>query len=223
MNSLRVVARVTVLFSFALGLIACGRTMGYPVAPPPSCTQSIPSESASSIGDAADPLAALEARPMAPPAAATRSCASSEGGMKGAVMPNYGAGVGPVYMSGQDTWYAGGQAVVLMVDARYTGPLLVRPYRVSGGGTTVALVDMTGTALANATEKMQQHGVSLVTADHPSTGGLFFPATTPSSDSRGWIGELSTDGPGWFGFQVDGDTFTEFIVFQVNPGNAPPG
>jgi hypothetical protein len=224
MIAVRGLPRLLVLLSLAAGLIGCGRVVGYPAALPPSCTESIPSQSAPPLQAGPDALAGLEQRPMRPPApVATRNCASSSGSLAGAVAPDYGAGVGPAYMSGQDAWYAGGQAVVLMVDARYSGPLLVRPYRISGGGTTVTLVDMSGLSLANAIEKEEQHGVSLATAARTSTGGLYLAAVTPTSFWRAWIGQLSTDGPGWFGFQVDGDHFTEFIVFQVNPGNAPPG
>ena len=224
MIAVRVLPRLLVLPSLAAGLIGCGQVVGYPGALPPSCTESIPSQSAPPLQAGADALAGLEQRPMRPPApAATRNCASASGSLAGAVAPDYGAGVGPAYMSGQYTWYAAGQAVVLMVDARYSGPLLVRPYHISGGGTTVALIDMGGLSLANATEKEKQHGVSVVTGANTSTGGLYLAAVTPTSFWRAWIGELSTDGPGWFGFQVDGDLFTEFIVFQVNAGNAPPG
>jgi hypothetical protein len=224
MIAMRALPRLLVVLSLAAGMIGCGRVVGYPGALPPSCTESIPSQSATPLPAGADALAGLEQRPLRPPAPeGTRNCASSSGSLAGAIAPDYGAGVGPAYMSGQDTWYAGGQAVVLMVDARYSGPLLVRPYHISGGGTTVTFVDMSGLSLANATEKEEQHGVSLVTADHASTGGLYLAAVTPTSFWRAWIGQLSTDGPGWFGFQVDGDRFTEFIVFQVNAGNAPPG
>jgi hypothetical protein len=223
MIAVRSLPRLLVLLSLAAGLIGCGQVVGYPAALPPSCTESIPSQSAPPLEAGPDVLAGLEQRPIRPPAPAARNCASSSGSLSGAVAPDYGAGVGPAYMSGQDTWYAGGQAVVLMVDARYSGPLLVRPYHISGGGTTVSFVDMGGLSLANATAKEAQHGVSLVTAAHTSTGGLYLAAVTPTSFWRAWIGELSTDGPGWFGFQVDGDKFTEFIVFQVNAGNAPPG
>jgi len=52
---------------------------------------------------------------------------------------------------------------------------------------------------------------------------LYFGAVAPSSFWRGWLGRLATDSPACFGFQVDGDVFTEFIVFEVNPGNPPPG
>lgn len=224
MIGVRCLPRWLLLLSFAAVLIGCGRVVGYPGALPPNCTESIPSQSAAPLQAGADALARLEQRPIRPPApAANGNCASSPGSLAGAVTPNYGAGVGPAYMSGQDTWYAGGQAVVLMVDAGYSGPLLVRPYHHSGGGTTVTFVDMQGLSLANATEKERQHGVSLVTAAHTSTGGLYLAAVTPTSFWRAWSGQLSTDGPGWFGFQIDGDHFTEFIVFQVNAGSAPPG
>jgi hypothetical protein len=224
MIAVRCLPRLLVLLSLAAGLIGCAQAIGYPAALPPSCTQSIPSQSAPPVKGGADALAGLERRPVRPPTpVATRNCASSSRGLAGAVAPDYGAGIGPAYMSGQDTWYAGGQAVVLMVDARYSGPLLVRPYHISGDGTTVTFVDMTGLSLGNATAKEEQHGVTLVTAAHTSTGGLYLAAATPTSFWRAWIGTLWTDGPGWFGFQVDGDQFTEFIVFQVNAGSPPPG
>src|SRR5258708_38316159 len=99
-------------------------------------------------------------------------------------------------MWGQDRWRAGGEAVVLMIDARYSGPLLVRGYHLSGAGTTVTFVDMQGLSLANATEREKQHGVSLVAAAHTSTGGLCLAPRTPTSLWRAWIGQLSSDGPG---------------------------
>jgi hypothetical protein len=224
MIAVRGLPRLLVLLSLAAGLIGCGQVVGYQGALPPSCTESIPSQSAPPLQAGADSLGGLEQRPIRPPApAATRNCASSSRSLAGAVAPDYGAGVGPAYMSGQDTWYAGGQAVVLMVDARYSGPLLVRPYHISGGGTTVTFVDMSGLSLANAAEKEKQHGVSLVAAAPTSQGGLYLSAVTPTSFWRAWMGQFWTDGPGWFGFQVDGDQFSEFITFQVNAGNAPPG
>lgn len=216
--------RLLVLLSLAAGLIGCGEVVHYSGALPPSCTESIPTESAPTLQSGADALAGLERRPMRAPApAAAGNCASSSKSLSGAVVPNYGAGVGPVYMSGQDTWYAGGQVAVLMVDAGYPGPLLVRPFHLAGNGTSVTFVDLQGVSLANATEKERQHGVFLTTATHTPAGGLYLAAVTPASYWRAWIGQLSTDGPGWFGLQVDGDQFTEFIVFYVNAGDAAPG
>jgi hypothetical protein len=50
----------------------------------------------------------------------------------GSLAPNYGAGVGPAYLSGQDGWYSGGQVAILMVDSRYSGPLLVLAFELGG-------------------------------------------------------------------------------------------
>jgi len=140
------------------------------------------------------------------------------------VAPNYGAGVGPVYLSGQDSWYAFGQAAILMVDARYSGPLLVRTFQLGGDGkSAVALADFPPTDNANVADKERQHGVNLIPAAHPAGGGLYLGPVAPSSFWRAWIGDLATDGPGCFGLQVDGDVFTEFIVLEVKAGNPPPG
>jgi hypothetical protein len=72
-------------------------------------------------------------------------------------------------------------------------------------------------------DKERQHGVAVVPALRTTTGGLELQAVVPSSFWRAWIGDLSTDGPGCFGLQVDGDVFTEFIVFSVHAGKPPPG
>jgi len=52
---------------------------------------------------------------------------------------------------------------------------------------------------------------------------LYLAAVAPTSFWREWNGVLSTDSPGCFGLQVDGDVFTEFILFVVNPGTSPGG
>ncbi|HEV2217104.1 MAG TPA: hypothetical protein VGV88_05965 [Candidatus Dormibacteraeota bacterium] len=163
---------------------------------------------------------------MRPPTlAANETCSASSQADLGAVAPNYGAGEGPAYLSGQDSWYAHGQVAVLMVDARYSGPLLIRTFQLGGDAkSTVALSrDIGPSATANVTDKERQHGVAVVPALLTAEGGLYLPAVAPSSFWRAWIGTLETDGPGCFGLQLDGDVFTEFIVFVVNPGSPPPG
>jgi hypothetical protein len=69
----------------------------------------------------------------------------------GSVAPNYGAGVGPAYLSGQDSWYSGVQGVtILMVDSQYSGPLLVRAFQLGGNGkSTVTLADLPSTDFIN--------------------------------------------------------------------------
>jgi hypothetical protein len=127
-------------------------------------------------------------------------------------------------MSGQDSWYSGGQTALLMVGSQYSGPLMVRSFQLGGDGkSTVTLTDLPSPANANATDKERQHGVAVVPAVHTTGGGLYLGAVAPTSFWRAWIGSLATDSAGCFGLQVDGDVFTEFIVFAVNPGTPPPG
>ena len=75
-------------------------------------------------------MAGLLGRPMRPPTLAPyETCAASVTNDLGGVAPNYGAGTGPAYLSGQNSWYSGGQAAFLMVHSQYPGPLLVRPFQ----------------------------------------------------------------------------------------------
>ena len=133
----------------------------------------------------------------------------------GSVAPNYGAGVGPAYLSGQDSWYSGVHRVtILMVDSQYSGPLLVRAFQLGGNGkSTVTLADLPSTDFIKA-----EHGGAVVPALLTTGGSLYLDPVAPTSFWRAWYGRLSTDSPGCFGLQADGDVFTEFILFVVNPG-----
>jgi hypothetical protein len=219
MSAARSVLQFVALVSLTAGVAGCGGVVGYPAALPPAHTQVYRAEPASPLPAGVDAMTGLQQRPMRPPILApNETCAASS------VAPNYRAGVGPVYMSGQDSWYSGGQAVLVVVDSKYSGPVLVRTFQLGGDGkSTVTLTDLSSPAIADATDKERQHGVAVVPAIHTTGGGLYLVAVAPTSFWRMWIGVLATDGPGCFGFQVDGDMFTEFIVFEVNPGNPPPG
>jgi hypothetical protein len=223
MSVARIVTHSVAVVSLAAGLAGCGE-VGYPGAVPPTHTQSYRSESASPLPVGVDGMTGLQQRPMRPPVAATNGiCSVSSTNNLGAVAPNYGAGVGPVYLSGQDSWYSAGQVAVLMVDSKYSGPLLVRPFQLGGNGkSTVTLADPSWPD-NGTTDKERQHGVAVVPAVRTTEGGLYLGAVAPTSFARAWFGLLSTDSPGCFGLQVDGDVFTEFIVFMVNPGTPPPG
>jgi hypothetical protein len=138
----------------------------------------------------------------------------------------FGFGAGPAYLSGQSSWYAGGQAAILMVDPKYSGPLLVRTSQVGGDGTSqikLAPEDLDPTALAGLTDKERQHGVIVVSAVQRTDGGLELQAAPSSPLWRAWFGQLSTSGPGCFEVHVDGTAFAEGIVFAVHAGPAPPG
>ena len=145
----------------------------------------------------------------------------------GSLAPNYGAGVGPAYLSGQDSWYASvvAQVTILMVDSKYSGPLLVRAFELGGKGkSTVTLADFPSPDPSTGLPVIKQEPrVAVVPALHTTGGGLYLGAVAPSSFWRAWYGMLSTDSPGCFGLQVDGDVFTEFILFVVNPGTSPGG
>jgi len=225
MSVARSVTHFVALVSLAAGLAGCGEVVGYPGAVPPAHTQSFPTEPASPLPARVDAMTGLQQRPMRPPnLAPNETCSASSSADLGAVAPNYGAGVGPAYMSGQDSWYSGGQVTDLMVDSQYSGPLLVRAFQLGGDGkATVTLADLPSPDNANIADKERQHGVAVVPALHTTGGGLYLGAVARTSFWRAWFGRLSTDSSGCFGLQVDGDVFTEFIVFAVNPGTPPPG
>src|ERR1700675_971015 len=226
MSGARSVMRVVALVSLAAGLAGCGGVVGYPPAVRPAHTQSFPTEPASPLPAGVDAMTGLQQRPMRPPSLAAHpglapneTCTASSTADLGALAPNYGAGVGPAYLSGQDSWYSAGQGAVLMVDSKYSGPLLVRPFQLGGDGkSTVTLADLPSTDVIK-----QEPRVAVVPALHTTGGGLYLAAVAPTSFWREWNGVLSTDSPGCFGLQVDGDVFTEFILFVVNPGTSPGG
>ena len=234
----RSVTHFVALVSLAAGLAGCGEVVGeYPAALRPAHTQSFPTEPASPLPAGVDAMTGLQQRPMRPPTLApngpptlapNETCTASsmvdsrsEVNPLGSLAPNYGAGVGPAYLSGQDSWYSppGGQVTILMVDSKYSGPLLVRAFQLGGNGkSTVTLADFPPQYPIK-----QEHGVAVVPALHTTGGGLYLGAVAPTSFWREWYGLLSTDSPGCFGLQVDGDVFTEFIMFAVNPGTPSGG
>ena len=162
-------------------------------------------------------------------AGCTPSSSGQSGGLAlnancpGSTETNKGFGTGPAYLTGQSSWYAGGQAAVLRVDSKYSGPLQVRASQFGGDGTSqITLVNVDPTTLANAAAKEGSHGVIVVSAV-PTTDGLELQAVPSSSHWRAWFGLLSTGGPGCFELRVDGAGFAEVIVFAVRAGPAPPG
>lgn len=148
--------------------------------------------------------ARFESRPLAlpspsasAPCPATRQVALPTIGMtiQGMPVPNYGFGPGPVYLSGQLTWYAG-QIALFLISPAYDGAALIRGHRLDGTGT--------------------------------------FPFASPNGEltlaAAGQSGHwrlvqsslLQAVAPGCYGIQVDGDGFSEVIVFAVQAGPAPP-
>ena len=238
MSAARSVTHFVALVSLTAGVAGCGEVVGHPGAVLPAHTQSFPNEPASPLPAGVDAMTGLQQRPMKPvtprwtaPAASTlapnEACTASSMADLGSLVPNYGAGVGPAYLSGQDSWYSprGGQVTILMVDSKYSGPLLVRAFQLGGDGkSTVTLADFPAPDPTTGLPMIKQEPrVAVVPALHTTGGGLYLGAVAPTSFWRAWYGLLSTDSPGCFGLQVDGDVFTEFILFVVNPGTSPGG
>jgi hypothetical protein len=238
MSAARILTHFVALVSLAAGVAGCGGVVGQPGPVQPAHTRSFPTEPASPVPAGVDAMTGLEQRPMRPPTvppnaaepsasrppgcastAPCEICTASSIVDLGSLAPNYGAGVGPVYLSGQLTWYSAGQVVVLMVDSRYSGSLLVRPFQLGGDEkSTVTLADLPSTDVIK-----QEPRVTAVPGLHRTGGGLYLGPVARTSSWRAWNGLLSADSPGCFGLQVDGDVFTEFILFVVNAGTPPGG
>jgi hypothetical protein len=116
--------------------------------------------------------------------------------------PNYGFGQGPLYVSGQTRWYAGTQAILLLTDPSYTGPVLVRSMRLDGTGS-LAISGQDATTLAGG-------AIGLAQTSSPPYWGM-------------WIGMLTPSAPGCYGIQFDGTSFSSSAVIAVLPGPVPPG
>lgn len=122
MSAARGLTHVVALISLIAGVAGCGEVVGQPGAVLPAHTQSFPTEPASPLPAGVDAMTGLQQRPIRPPTvapnaskppgsapagcASTAPCATCTASSivdLGSLTPNYGAGVGPAYMSGQDT------------------------------------------------------------------------------------------------------------------------
>jgi hypothetical protein len=116
--------------------------------------------------------------------------------------PNYGFGQGPVYISGQTSWYAGSQVMLFLTDPKYTGPVLVRSIRLDGSGS-LNISSQDATTLAGG-------AVGLAQTSFPPYWGM-------------WSGLVTPSAPGCYGIQFDGTSFSSSAVIAVSPGPVPPG
>src|ERR1700681_4534434 len=113
MSAARAVADLVALVSLTAGVAGCGEVVGLPGAVRPAHTQSFPTEPASPLPAGVDAMTGLQQRPMRPPTLAAHpglapneTCTASSMADFGSLAPERGAGVGPAYLSGQDSWYA---------------------------------------------------------------------------------------------------------------------
>lgn len=119
-------------------------------------------------------------------------------------IPTYGYGTWPVFLSGQDRWFAG-EAALLLISPEYDGPLIVRGHQLDGSG---------GMPLQSTSD-----------AHSSPVGALGVEFSPPHSATRWreWDGQITPGiAPGCYGLQADGFTFTTLIVFAIQPGPPPP-
>jgi hypothetical protein len=109
-------------------------------------------------------------------------------------LPGYGFGPGPVFLSGQTQWFSGVYASILVSPA-YSGKVVVRGHQLDG---------------TNGMPFRGQRGDGNITIA-PGSAGQW-----RQSDA------VVSGAPGCYGLQVDGDTFSEIIVFSVTGGTPPP-
>lgn len=118
--------------------------------------------------------------------------------------PNYGFGQGPAYVSGQFMWYSdGSQGVVILIDPKYAGPVIVRSRRLDGNG----LLAWSG-----------QGSTSV-----PGTDAIGLAQTSSPPYWGTWAGTLTANAPGCYGIQIDGTSFSSEAVISVSKGPPPPG
>jgi len=109
-------------------------------------------------------------------------------------LPGYGFGPGPVFLSGQIQWFSGVYALI-MVSPAYSGKVVVRGHQLDG---------------TNGMPFRGQQGDGNITIAQGS------PGQWRQSDA------VVSGAPGCYGLEVDGDTFSEIIVFSVTGGTPPP-
>lgn len=112
------------------------------------------------------------------------------------LVPDYGFGSGPVYLSGQLAWYPGVFAL-LVVSPTYSGPAIARGHRLGDS----ANVPFTG-----------------------RSGNLVIPEADGTRGWRIFGSSINQKvAPGCYGVQVDGSSFSVVIVFVIQSGRPPAG
>jgi hypothetical protein len=99
-----------------------------------------------------------------------------------------------VFLSGQTQWFSGVYALILVSPA-YSGKVVVRGHQLDG---------------TNSMPFRGQQGDGNITIAPGSPGHW------RQSDA------VVSGAPGCYGLQVDGDNFSEIIVFSVTGGTPPP-
>lgn len=115
-------------------------------------------------------------------------------------LPSYGFGAGPVYLSGQNSWYAAGEEAEFLIDPAYAGAVHITGQpAVSGGNAPV----FTG----------------------PNSNGsvIDIPSGSDQPYWRFWDGQMSFTQSGCCILNLQTASASETVIIYVHAGNPPPG
>ncbi|HUZ87830.1 MAG TPA: hypothetical protein VNF26_12855 [Candidatus Baltobacterales bacterium] len=124
-------------------------------------------------------------------------------GTKGGI--GHGYGQGPVYVSGQITWYSGQQGLMVVTDPAYSGPVLVRIKRLDGTGAAAL-----GGSPGSPVDSLPGGAIGIRQTATPPYWGQ-------------WFGSLNPSVPGCYGIQFDGTTVSDYAVIKVQRGMPASG
>lgn len=140
------------------------------------------------------------------------------------VGPNYGYGDGPVYLSGQVTFYPGAwDLAIWMVKPPYQGALLIRGQQVNGSGKASFSQQMdeygkqVGSPPGRPATTVTAYGMSV-----PFYDELDLPTGSQPPSWAAYFGDTHFDTAGCYFIQVDGSTFTEVFLLEVPDAARPP-
>jgi hypothetical protein len=115
-------------------------------------------------------------------------------------LPSYGFGSAPVYLSGQNSWYAGGEEADFLIDPTYTGAAHITGH-------------LAGSAAI----------VPIFTGSDVNGAGIDIPSGSAQPYWRFWDGQMSFTTPGCYTLSVQDAVANQIVTIYVHPGTAPPG
>lgn len=201
----RTLALAVVLFAVS----ACGATSAGSTRPAPTPTAS---PSVSGPPDQAPPAAVCS--PTAPvpgctmlgdPFGVPATCHVTSGILLAAhsnetELSSFGFGPGPVYLSGQNTWYASGEEAEFLIDPAYAGAVHITG-QPTGSGSSAP-----------------------VFAGPEANGSVIdVPSGSDAPYWRYWDGQMSFTQAGCYVLNVQTASANEAVTIYVHAGNPPPG
>jgi|ERR1700722_1592881 len=201
----RTLALAVVLFVTS----ACGATSAGAKRPAPT-----PTASASVSGplSQAPPAAACSATAPVPgctmlgdPFGVPGSCHVTSGVLLAAhsnetKLSSFGFGAGPVYLSGQNSWYASGEEAEFLIDPAYSGAVHITAQPTGSGSSA-----------------------PVFTGPEANGSVIDMPSGSDAPNWRYWDGQMSFTQAGCYVLNVRTASVTEAVTIYVHAGDPPPG